>query len=139
MDKLKNYLLNQDISEIKKTLKIKIFDYFYAMLDNKHETSFFTLYTFYFIETIQLISFAFSSPHKLVWKIPEKTNNILINVLSGFRLTPLLQYTSQAIASTIVLTIFVLTLSFFILLIIQITLRKENSSFFFENDNNDSF
>ena len=130
MDKLKNYLLNQDISEIKKTLKIKIFDYFYAMLDNKHETSFFTLYTFYFIETIQLISFAFSSPHKLVWKIPEKTNNILINVLSGFRLTPLLQYTSQVIASTIVLTIFVLTLSFFILLIIQITLRKENSSFF---------
>ena len=41
MEKLKNYLINQDILSIKKSLKIKIFDYFHSMLDGKTSTNFF--------------------------------------------------------------------------------------------------
>ena len=130
MENFKNYILNQDITEIKKNLKIKIFDFFYAMISMKNSTSLFELYFFYTIETIQLISFAFSLPNKSLWKISDNINNILSELLSGFRLSPLLNYTNQKIVTIIFFVIFVLILTFFILLIMQILFRKENSSFY---------
>ena len=130
MENLKNYLLNQDISGIKKDLKRKVFDYFYTMLDGKATTTYFTLYLLHSIEIIQLISFAFSSPHLVVWKLPEKFTNILNSVLSGFRLTPLFYYVSIDVAVYLLIIIFVFIVIFFVLLIVQISCRKENSSFF---------
>ena len=59
MEKLKNYLINQYILSMKKSLKIKIFDYFHSMLDGKTSTSFVTLYFLHFIEIFQLISLLF--------------------------------------------------------------------------------
>ena len=94
MENLKNYLLNQDISGMRKDLKLKIFDYFYAMVDGKFKASYFTLYILHFLEIVQLISFAFSSPFTSVWKLPEKINSTLRDILSGFRLAPLINYTS---------------------------------------------
>ena len=130
MEKLKNYLINQDILSIKKSLKLKFFDYFHYMLDGKATTSFFTLYLLHSIELIQLISFAFSTPFTIVWKLSEKINKNLRNVLEAFRLAPLLSNVS-ILAATIISAIFIFfIISFFILLMVQITLRKENSHFF---------
>ena len=65
MDILKDYIIiNEEISEEIKTLKIKVFNYFYYMMNVKSITSSVTLYILYSIETIQLISFAFSSNMK---------------------------------------------------------------------------
>ena len=54
MENLKNYLLNQDIFENRKNLKLKIFEYFYSILNRKKLTSFFILYLFHTIEIFQL-------------------------------------------------------------------------------------
>ena len=95
MEKLKNYLLlNHDISGMKKNLKTKVFEYFYIMLDNKNNTSFFILYLLHLLELIQLISFAFSTPFTSVWKLSKKINSNLNSILSGFRLAPLFFYIS---------------------------------------------
>ena len=130
LENLKNYLLNQDISEIKKTLKIKIFDYFYSILGGRSTTSFFILYFFHSIEIIQLISYAFSSSHKSVWKLPEKTNNFIKDFTSGFRLAPLLNYLKLKIFETIIFVFFAFILILFLILIVQISFRKENSPFY---------
>ena len=106
MEKLKNYLINQDILSIKKSLKLKFFDYFHYMLDGKATTSFFTLYLLHSIELIQLISFAFSTPFTIVWKLSEKINKNLRNVLEAFRLAPLLSNVS-ILAATIISAIFI--------------------------------
>ena len=130
MENLKNYLLNQDISGLKRDLKRKIFDYFYSMLSGKTTTSYFTLYFLHSIEIVQLISFAFSTPHTNVWKLSDKVQTVLNGILSGFRLAPLFFYTSIQVAMIILLIIFALILIIFILLIVQISCRKENSPFF---------
>ena len=130
LENLKNYLLNQDISEIKKSLKIKIFDYFYSILSGRSTTSFFILYFFHSIEIVQLISYAFSSPHKSVWKLPEKANNFIKDFTSGFRFAPLFNYTKLRVFETISFVFFVFILIFFIILIVQILFRKENSPFY---------
>ena len=130
LENLKNYLINQDISEVKKTLKFKILDYFYLILSGRSTTSFFILYFFHSIEIFQLISYVFSSPHKSVWKLPEKTNNFIIDFISGFRLAPLLNYANLRIFETFILIFFAFILIFFIILIIQILFGKENSPFY---------
>ena len=128
MENLKNYLLNQDFSGLEKNLKLKIFDYFYAMLDSKFGSSYYILYFLHFLEIIQLLSFGFSTPFTLVWKLSEKINSTLSDILSGFRLTPLIP--STTVETITVLIFFILVVIFFVLLMIQISLRKENSKFF---------
>ena len=125
-----NNILNQDLIEGPKTLKLKIYDYFHSMLELRKEPSFITLYIFHSIEIIQLISFAFSAPHSLSWNISENNFKILSFCLSGFRLTPLLYFTSLAAYSLIIDFIFIIIVILFIFLIVQILFRKENSKVF---------
>ena len=130
MEKLKNYLINQDILSTKKSFKIKIFDFFHLMLDGKTFTSFFTLYFLHSIEIIQLISFAFSTPFTTIWKLPENINNNLRHILEGFRFAPLLYYVNIITATIISAIIIFFILVYFLLLMIQISFRKENSYIF---------
>ena len=125
-----NNILNQDLIEGPKTLKLKIYDYFHSMLELRKEPSFITLYILHSIEIIQLISFAFSPPHLLSWNISENNFKILSFCLSGFRLTPLLYFTSLAAYSLIIDFIFIIIVILFIFLIVQILFRKENSKIF---------
>ena len=125
-----NNILNQDIIEEKKTFKLKTYNYFFSMLELLREPSPITLYIFHFIEIIQLISFAFSSPHELTWNIPQKKFKILSLCLSGFRLTPLLYFSSLDAYGIIIDFFFILIVALFIFLIIQILFRKEESKIF---------
>ena len=125
-----NNILNQDIIEGKKTLKLKIYDYFYNMLNLRNEPSSITLYIFHFIEIIQLISFAFSPPHTLTWNISENNFKYIYYCLSGFRLTPLVHFISFTTYSIIFYVIFIIVIFLFIFLIIQILFRKEESKLF---------
>ena len=125
-----NNILNQDLIEGKKTLKLKIYDYFFNMLTLRKEPSFITLYIFHFIEIIQLISFAFSPPHTLTWNISENNFKYIYYCLSGFRLTPLIHFISFVSYSIIFYIIFIIVIFLFIFLIIQILFRKEESKLF---------
>ena len=121
---------NEDLIEGKKTLKIKIFDYFFNMLILQKTKSYITFFVFHSIEIIQLISLSFSPPHTLTWNIPEKKFQILYFCISGFRLTPLLYFTSFNAYSIIFYGGLVITLGILIFLIIQILFRKQNSKIY---------
>ena len=124
----KNIYLNQDISiKEKNSHRLKIFDYFYNILDRKSQTSVVTLYFLYFFEAIQLLSFAFSYPHYYTWKIPMKAFFIISKIISGFRLTPLLMFAPFRFYSIIFFICFILIFIFSISLFIQILYRKSNS------------
>ena len=125
-----NNILNQELVEEKKTFRYKTYEYFLNMLWLRKEPSFITLYIFHFIEIIQLISFAFSAPHINTWNISENTFKYLHFILSGFRITPLLFFTSYTTFSLIFILLFLIFAALLIFLIIQIMFRKENSKVF---------
>jgi len=127
----KNFYLNQDISiKDKNSYKTKIFDYFYNIISRKSQASVIILYFLHFLETMQLISYAFSFPHYYTWKISMKAYNIISKIVTGFRLTPLLIFVPfNAYSITFFLWI-TLIFIFSICMIIQILYRKSNSKLY---------
>ena len=109
---------NQDLIETNKSLKIKVYDYFYNLLNLRKEPKFIALYIFHTIEIIQLISFAFSPPHSLTWNISETNFKYVSLILSGFRLTPLCFFISLKAFSVILVLVFFFFFFLFIFLII---------------------
>ena len=125
-----NSIINHDLIEGKKTLKLKIYDYFFNMLTLRKEPNFITLYIYHTIEIIQLVSFAFSSPHLLTWNIPKNIFQYIFFCLSGTRLIPLAYFISLKAYSIIFYVVFSITMILFIFLIIQILYRKEESKIY---------
>ena len=88
----KNSLFIQDINIDDKTLSNKIFRYFYSLFQEKKGFKSFLKYIQIFIETIQFISYAFSSIYYNCWKINLKTIKKISNIIGAFRLSVLMQY-----------------------------------------------
>ena len=131
MDILKDYIIiNQEISEEIKTLKIKVFNYFYYMMNVKSITSSVTLYILYSIETIQLISFAFSYNLILNWNISNNIAKYLQYVIEGMRLVPLLEFISYNSFNFVFYICFSIVFILFIGLIFQILFYNPNSIIF---------
>ena len=111
------------------TTKTKLFNFFYNVLKRKDFNVFVTSLLL-IIETIQVISYAFSDPHSKFWKIEEKKMdnlNILIGALRG---TSILKYVSFNIYLLIwgimILIIFLTGLS----ISMAIKFNKTNTSFY---------
>jgi hypothetical protein len=81
----------------------------------------------YILEIIQLISFAFESPHTNTWKLSSKSFYIITNFISGFRLSPLLRFISFKVFEIIFFTFNALQFIFLLNLLIQILFREPNS------------
>ena len=126
----KNLLYLQEISNEEKTLKSKVFSYFYFMLNGKNKTGLYTLFFFHFLEIIQIISFAFYNPHFITWKIDIKKIRIISTVLSAFRLIPLFQFVSFFAFKFIFFTFVAIAFALSIFLTIQIIFRDNNSKIF---------
>jgi hypothetical protein len=127
----KNIYLNQDLSiRDKNSYKLKIFDYFYNIISRKSQTSVITLYFLHFLETIQLLSYAFSFPHYYTWKISMKTFIIISKIMTVFRLTPLLIYAPFNVYSITFFVWVTLIFIFSIGIFIQILYRKYNSKLY---------
>ena len=126
----KNLIYLQEISNEEKTLKSKVFNYFYFMSIDKSRNSLFTLFFFHSFEIIQLISFAFYKPHLMTWKIDNNKFRIISTILSAFRLVPLIQFVSFNIFQLIFFIFVALTFAFSLFLIIQIIFRDNNSKIF---------
>ena len=154
-DKDKNNLFFQDINANDKTFSYKIFRYFYSLFQEKIEFQLFFKFIQIFIETIQFISFAFTSIHINSWKLKLNTINNIAGILSAFRLSFLMRFISYKIYSAIsysfIIIIFILCLIVllnilfidsssklyrFTLTIIRSINRYNSSNFFYTNDRN---
>jgi len=129
MDILKDYIINQEISEKEKTLKTKIFNFFYYLMNVKSYTSFITLYILHTLELIQLISFAFSNPLILNWNMPKNIYIIVEYIIEGTRLVPILRLSTYNNFLLVFFIFFIIVLILFICLLLQILYLKENSKF----------
>ena len=130
MESSKSIIYNQEISSKDKSLKNKIFDHFYYMIINKNTTSLFTLFLFHIIEIFQLISFAFSSPHLLTWKLSRKSLPIITSIINGFRLTPLLKLTKLKIFTVLFFAFIIFIITYFILLLCHLLSKNHNSKIY---------
>ena len=115
--KEKNNIYLQDINTNDKSFQYKIFKYFYLLFQMKKEYKSFLKIIQILIETIQFISYAFSSNHYKSWKI--KTNNIIIvsNILGAFRISIFTKFLRYQVYSSIT---YVLTILVFIVCLIVI-------------------
>ena len=125
-EKEKNSLLIQDISTNKKTLTYKIFRYFYSLNQEKKEYNFFFKSLFYFIEAIQLLSYAFSSVHYNSWKIELSKITLISNIIQAFRLSTFMEFLNYKEYSIILY--FFLILIFILCLIVVLEILFNDSS-----------
>ena len=125
----KNSLFNQEIITENKTFKYKTFDYFYTLLNGKYVSNSFTLYVLHFLEIMQIISFALSTPLVKNWKIKEDTT-AMSNIFSGFRLIPLLQFVPLTVTKAIFFVFLTLVFVLSLMFIIQIIFIKENAKIY---------
>ena len=126
----KSVTYNQELTIEENSIKIKIFNYFYLILISKNHINIGSLYILYILEIFQLISYAFSSPHILTWKLSSKSMKIIPIIPSAFRIFPITQFLSNRANIIIFIVLVIFNIVFSILIIMQIILRKSNSNIF---------
>ena len=125
-EKEKNSLLIQDIYINKKTLTYKIFRYFYSLNQEKIKYNLFLKSVLYFIETVQFISYAFSSLHYNSWKIELSKIKLISNIIQSFRLSTFMKLLNYK-EYTIILYFFLIFI-FILCLIVVLQILFNNSS-----------
>ena len=126
----KNEIYNQEINSKIAHLKIKIFDYFYCILNRKNKTSVYTLGFLHILEIFQILSYAFFHPHLRNWKISDKSIEKISEIMSGFRIAPLINYASYKFYIFTLSIIIFLIFGYFLGLVMQILFKKENSKLY---------
>jgi hypothetical protein len=114
-EKEKDSFLLQDINSNNKSFSYKIFKYYYTLYQAKKKFNLFVKYILIFIETIQLISYSFSSNHLNSWKLNQSNIAIILNILNAFRISFFMKFLQYKIYSVIlyllVIIIFILCLT----------------------------
>ena len=90
IEKNRNGIYYQDIND--KLFINRIYRYFYSLTKEKKELKSFIKIIGIIIETIQFISFSFSSAHYNSWKLDENKIDMISKILEGFRLKTFFQY-----------------------------------------------
>ena len=126
----KNSKLNKDTYNTEElTLKYKIFNFFFYVL-RKKDINMFLCSILLLLETLQLISYAFSEIHMKTWKINLATMEYVRIIIGSIRISPLMQYLSFnfyiIIFSVVLSYIFIHSLLFAMV----IKFNKPNSKFY---------
>ena len=88
----KNAKSNKDISITEDvSLKTKIFTFYFYVL-RKRDINLFISSFLLLLETLQLISYAFTTPHTTIWRINLTTMDYVQLVIGAARITPLMKY-----------------------------------------------
>ena len=119
-DRERNAFFIQDLNINDKTITNKIFRYFYSLFQEKKEFNSFFKYLQIIIETIQLISYAFSSNHFNSWKLEEKSIKTISNILGGFRLSILMKFVNFNIYAVIFYILIIIIFIFCLIVVLQI-------------------
>ena len=85
--KLSKELANPD----ELSTKIKIFNFYVYVLRKKDINMFLCCFLF-FLETLQLVSYAFASPHSEIWGLKPDTIDYIQLIVGAPRITPIMKY-----------------------------------------------
>ena len=111
---------NQESTIDNKSLKFKIYNYFYLILSSKKEFNSLILSLLIILETIQLISYAFTEPHLKSWKIDDKAIYYISIILGSLRVSPLMKFVSFNNYLVVAYCLFGVIFFFYVILLIQI-------------------
>ena len=128
--KEKHSFLIQDITINKKTLTYKIFRYFYSLNQDKKEYNLFLKSVLYFIETIQFISYAFSSLHYNSWKIELSKYQLISSIIQSFRLSTFMKLLNYKEYSIILYFFLILIFILCLIVVLQILFYDSSSKKF---------
>ena len=120
-NKSKNYYSSQDAFLDEKSFKLKTFNLFYEISQQK-QYNIWTLSILYLLETIQLISYAFDEPHKSLWRIKSSNIDQLSTILSAARITSLMKFINFTIYVVIFTFLIVIIFGLFLFLLMEILL-----------------
>ena len=119
-----------DMNSNEKTFMNKIYYYFYSLSEVKKEYNLFIKSLLILIESIQIISYAFSSVHYNSWKLRTNTIKMISNIIGAFRLSifmPFLTYKIYIIFSyLLIIFIFIICL----IVILQIFIFDSSSKIY---------
>ena len=127
----KNKKNNKDLIQTSDEMnnKEKIFNYFYNILKKKNINVFINCLLI-IIETIQIISYGFSDPHKKFWKIKESRIKNINSLVGALRVTQILKYVKFNIYLIIWAFSLVLIFVSILLILMAIKFNKPNSSLY---------
>ena len=129
-DKDKYDFFFQDMNVNDKALAYKIFKYFYSLSQEQKDLSIFLISILMLIETIQFISFSFTTPHYDSWKMNQKNIRLISNIVGAFRLSMVMKYLDYKIYTIILILFVAIIFGLFIILLIQILFDDSSSKLY---------
>ena len=128
MEKEKEQMLNfnQESQAQDKSFKFKMYNYFYLIIKSKGKTNSVIASFFIVLETIQIVSYAFSEPHLDTWKLNKNAIKYISIILGSMRISPLMKYVSYNNYLIALYCLVALVFIFFVFILFQII--SSNSS-----------
>ena len=123
-DKAKTYYSQHDTSLEEKSFKIKTFNLFYEISKEKQYNKW-AISIFIILEMLQLISYAFDEPHKLLWKIKESNIDKIATILGATRIVTLMEYINFPIYMVIFILLIVIIFVLFLYILMEILLLNQ--------------
>ena len=121
---------SQDLLSDNRINSNKIYNYFYALLNDKKDISFLEIYILYILETIQLISFGLSDPHIDTWKEKNSIIKKISDIIGISRITTLMKYVKFDIYLVIFFILIIFIFAFCVFFVVQILFFKMESKIF---------
>ena len=111
---------NQDTLGEEKSLKLKVYNYFYLILKSKGKINSIIISFFIILETIQLVSYAFSEPHLDSWKLNQNVIKYISIILGSVRISPLMKYITFDDYLVILYCLLVIIFLFCVIILFQV-------------------
>ena len=127
--KAKNYFSQQDLSIEEKSLKTKIFCFFY-LISKEKQINLYTFFVLIILEMDQLISYAFDEPHKNLWKINESNINKISDIVGATRILSLMKFLDFNIYIVVFFILIVVIFCLFLIIIMEILFGDPQSKLF---------
>jgi len=116
-----------DMNSNEKTFLNKIYYYFYSLFEVKKEYNLFIKSLLILIESIQIISYAFSSVHYNSWKLGTNTIKMISNIIEAFRLSIFMKFITYKIYTIISYLLIIFIFVIFLTVILQIFIFDSSS------------
>ena len=119
-----------DMNSNEKTFLNKIYYYFYSLSEVKKEYNLFIKSLLILIESIQIISYAFSSVHYNSWKLRTNTIKMISNIIGAFRLSILMRFLTYNIYTIISYLLIIFIFIICLIVILQIFIFDSSSKIY---------